>query len=201
VNAQSIEDSLSLAPTIEHTLFANRDKFDLVVMYDADSPTYKPALKALAAAIYETAFQKILKRMPVLLVGGLQAWKSELGDDAVLHSRPNEHDGHHRGRPHRSREHKEHRTYGSEVNGHVPGQPLPSIDGVAALRNRSQTESSTTTPRLQSVPRNDAMRYTPEGVATTSRTSAPAPMRKPMSPPTQYPSPRSQMDSVSIEVA
>ena len=73
-----LEDSLSVAPQKEYSLFRNRDKFDLVVLYDTDSGGYGSAISPMSAVvriIYETAFQRILKRNPVLLVGGLRAWK------------------------------------------------------------------------------------------------------------------------------
>ncbi|OJT09766.1 Ubiquitin carboxyl-terminal hydrolase 8 [Trametes pubescens] len=83
VTAQSIEDALAVGPPHEAVLFKNRDKFDLVAMYDdaseAMGDTRSPT-GVLFKAIYETAFRKILKNMPMLLVGGLQAWKREFGE-------------------------------------------------------------------------------------------------------------------------
>lgn len=79
MTGEQLEDSLSVAPQEEYALFRNRDKFDLVVLYDADSENYGPAISPMSAAvriIYETAFRRALKRNPVLLVGGLRAWKS-----------------------------------------------------------------------------------------------------------------------------
>lgn len=66
-------------------LFTNRDKFDLVAIYDesSGSPNDSPALMALMRAIYERAFKKILRNMPMVLVGGLRAWKSTYPDDVV----------------------------------------------------------------------------------------------------------------------
>lgn len=84
VTGEMIEDSLALAPRNERLLFENRDKFDLVVMYDADSESYGGPFMALERAIYENAFRKMLKKMPVLLVGGLQAWKQEFGKEGVV---------------------------------------------------------------------------------------------------------------------
>ena len=52
-------------------------------MYDGSSESFGPAkspLSALVCAIYETEFRKILKKNPVLLVGGLQAWKRDLDE-------------------------------------------------------------------------------------------------------------------------
>ncbi|KAH9930213.1 uncharacterized protein B0H18DRAFT_1116912 [Fomitopsis serialis] len=83
VTAQSIEDALVVAPRGEQVLFANRDKFDLVGIYDDASETFgdtNSPLSVLTRAIYEIAFRKFLKHPPVLLVGGLQAWKREYGE-------------------------------------------------------------------------------------------------------------------------
>ena len=73
VTGTSIEDALQVGPRHEWALFTNREKFDLVAMYDNSSENFgsgNSPLSALVRAIYETAFRKILKRMPVLLVGG-----------------------------------------------------------------------------------------------------------------------------------
>ncbi|KAH9944957.1 cysteine proteinase [Epithele typhae] len=87
VTAQSIEDALSVAPRHESGLFTNRDKFDLVAMYDDSSESLgdmNSPLHALSRAIYETAFRKFLKNVPMVLVGGLQAWKREYGDAELV---------------------------------------------------------------------------------------------------------------------
>lgn len=68
-------------------MFCNRDKFDLIAIYDDASETPGPSdapLARLIYAIYETAFRKILKRVPVLLIGGLEAWKREFGDQELV---------------------------------------------------------------------------------------------------------------------
>ena len=64
VSAQSIEDALSISPRDECTLFANRDKFDLVAMYDDSSESLGDQgspLHSLSRAIYEQSFRKFLK--------------------------------------------------------------------------------------------------------------------------------------------
>ena len=68
-------------------MFCNRDKFDLIAIYDDASETPGPSdapLARLERAIYETAFRKFLKRVPVLLVGGLKAWKEEFGERELM---------------------------------------------------------------------------------------------------------------------
>lgn len=79
-----LEDSF-IGPK-ESTLFNNRDKFDLVVFYDDDSTRVSNdgPVAILLSAIFEKAFKKPLKRMPMILVGGLQAWKKEIGDAEIV---------------------------------------------------------------------------------------------------------------------
>lgn len=84
VTSQTIESSLSIAPREELMLFTNRDKFDLVVVYDSDSTNLgslasNSPLSVLVKAIYETEFRKILKQVPVVMVGGYEAYKREVG--------------------------------------------------------------------------------------------------------------------------
>jgi ubiquitin carboxyl-terminal hydrolase 8 len=73
-------------------LFCNRDKFDLIAIYDDASETPGPPdapIAKLIRAIYETSFRKILKRVPVLLIGGLEAWKREFGvQELVVEQEP-----------------------------------------------------------------------------------------------------------------
>jgi ubiquitin carboxyl-terminal hydrolase 8 len=86
ITGEAIEDSLHVAPRVERTLFTNRDKFDVVVIYDESTSTYESTSSVwfLFKAIYEFAFKKILKHSPMLLVGGLQAWKEQFGDAEVM---------------------------------------------------------------------------------------------------------------------
>ncbi|KAI0259432.1 hypothetical protein BC834DRAFT_833549 [Gloeopeniophorella convolvens] len=91
VTGEAIEDSLAVAPRDEWVLFCNRDKFDLVALYDSASETPGPPeapLARLMRAIYETEFRKILKRVPVLFIGGLEAWRAELGEDELVRAEP-----------------------------------------------------------------------------------------------------------------
>ncbi|KAI5123494.1 hypothetical protein M0805_008862 [Coniferiporia weirii] len=79
LTSEKLEDALSVAPQSENMLFKNRDKFDLVVMYDADSESFGPSIAPMSVAvriIYETAFRRMLKKPPVILVGGLRAWRA-----------------------------------------------------------------------------------------------------------------------------
>lgn len=53
-------------------------------MYDATSTALTPPTSNLVRAIFETEFIHSLKRPPVLLVGGLEAWKREVGDQGIV---------------------------------------------------------------------------------------------------------------------
>lgn len=85
VTAASLEDSLVVAPREEWVLFQNRDKFDLVVLYDASSKTYDATgpLSAFVQSVFSDAYRKFLRHTPVLLEGGFQAWKQMFPDEVV----------------------------------------------------------------------------------------------------------------------
>lgn len=87
VTADTIENALVIAPRGEQVLFTNRDKFDLVGIYDDSSITFGDAnspLSILTRTIYEVTLRKFLKHPPMLLVGGLQAWKREYGEAELV---------------------------------------------------------------------------------------------------------------------
>ncbi|KIK91609.1 hypothetical protein PAXRUDRAFT_149151 [Paxillus rubicundulus Ve08.2h10] len=87
MTAVSLEDSLLVAPREEWVLFQNRDKFDVVVLYDTCSEAYgggTDPLSAFVRAVFEKAHgNKRLRNTPMLLVGGLEAWKKQFGDEVV----------------------------------------------------------------------------------------------------------------------
>lgn len=87
-SAETIEDSMTVAPPTESVLFQNRDKFELVVLYDASSKVHDTGgpLSAFVRLMFETALKKMLRNPPMLLIGGLQAWKGEFGDSEVTRS-------------------------------------------------------------------------------------------------------------------
>ncbi|KAH9479240.1 Ubiquitin carboxyl-terminal hydrolase 4 [Psilocybe cubensis] len=91
VDAEALEQSMVIGPKQELSLFANRDKFDLVAVYDASSTSFASSssshdspLGILVRVIFERAFRKVLKRMPMMLVGGLEAWKREIGEVGLI---------------------------------------------------------------------------------------------------------------------
>ncbi|KAJ3717682.1 hypothetical protein C8R42DRAFT_629929 [Lentinula raphanica] len=108
VTSDTIEDSLSLAPTSEASAFNNRHKFELLVLYDQNSTSFSstpplmtssslvttsgasmgisstsgtsnPDMSILLRAIWEREFKKTLRRTPMMLVGGYDAWVKEFG--------------------------------------------------------------------------------------------------------------------------
>lgn len=81
ITSAKLEDSLSLSPEPQRRAFADRHKFDLVVVYDGKSSSWprkgsQPTpLSRLWDIIYEHEFSKRLERNPVLLEGGFAAWR------------------------------------------------------------------------------------------------------------------------------
>jgi ubiquitin carboxyl-terminal hydrolase 8 len=94
VPSQRLEASLVLSPDAERHAFLSRDRFDLVVIYDRSSttiPSHAPSVTLqstedparclfnLQAAIFEREYHRSLRRPPVILVGGLEAWIRAVG--------------------------------------------------------------------------------------------------------------------------
>ncbi|KAJ7140302.1 ubiquitin carboxyl-terminal hydrolase 4 [Mycena crocata] len=91
LTAERLEDSMVNAPTNETTMFKNRDKFDLIVVYDQSSQTLGPSsspMSILVRLISEQAFTKLLKRMPMMLVGGFDAWRRDIGEPEITGPQP-----------------------------------------------------------------------------------------------------------------
>jgi ubiquitin carboxyl-terminal hydrolase 8 len=91
INSFQIEASQVISPGNEQALFKNRSKFDVIVIYDDESTSYggtDSPLSTLFRAIFENEFHRPLKRPPMLLVGGLVAWKKEVDDENVLRRLP-----------------------------------------------------------------------------------------------------------------
>jgi ubiquitin carboxyl-terminal hydrolase 8 len=89
-----IQDTLILSPDIEQSLFARRDKFDLVVYYDQSTTSTsflsrplgsssEDGLRILFDAMWELCVDKQLKRPPLMLVGGVDSWADLLGHAAL----------------------------------------------------------------------------------------------------------------------
>lgn len=72
-------------PDVEQQLFLSRDKFDLVVYYDQNSRNINsPPLNYLREAIYEMEFRRTLRRAPMMLVGGFEAWTEKIGNRGIF---------------------------------------------------------------------------------------------------------------------
>ncbi|KAG8799247.1 ubiquitin-specific protease doa4 [Serendipita sp. 398] len=87
INSSMIEGAQVISPSTEQVLFKNRSRFDLIIMYDESSSSLRPntsPMSALFRAIFENEFHRPLKRPPMILIGGLKAWKDAVGDDGVL---------------------------------------------------------------------------------------------------------------------
>lgn len=87
VTADALENSMVIGPRQEASLFANRDKFDLVAVYDESSTSFasdNSPLSVLVRVTYEQAFRKMLRRMPIMLVGGIAAWKRDLKETELV---------------------------------------------------------------------------------------------------------------------
>ncbi|KAK0489313.1 ubiquitin carboxyl-terminal hydrolase 4 [Armillaria novae-zelandiae] len=86
INATSLMEALVISPPSEVSLFANRENFDYVVLYDWNSTSFgslNSPLSVLVQTIYEREFTRMLKHAPIILVGGLEAWKKEFGEAEV----------------------------------------------------------------------------------------------------------------------
>jgi ubiquitin carboxyl-terminal hydrolase 8 len=95
IESKALENKLILSPAEERSIFCDRDKFDLVVIYDANSRSIPPyiqdnldergrALYNLHLAIYTQAFQRTLKRPPRLLIGGWEEWQRQVGAKGIV---------------------------------------------------------------------------------------------------------------------
>lgn len=84
LTVDQLEETLVVAPPQESALFRNRDKFDLVVMYDEESESFGSSISPMSVAvrvIYETPIRQALKRPPLILVGGFKAWRKSFPID------------------------------------------------------------------------------------------------------------------------
>jgi ubiquitin carboxyl-terminal hydrolase 8 len=93
ISGDELNDKMLLAPDVEQKLFHERDEFDLIVFYDQSSTSYKLSspvanftegkLRDFAAAVYDYGYEKKIKRRPMLLIGGLDAWVDLLGPNSL----------------------------------------------------------------------------------------------------------------------
>ncbi|KAF8447100.1 hypothetical protein BDZ91DRAFT_702920 [Kalaharituber pfeilii] len=95
ISGDELEESYEISiSSSEHGLFSKRHQFDLVVYYDQKTPsdsflserTNKEPfiyLQRLHRALCQYSFTKPLKRPPVLLAGGLDAWVNMFGQSSL----------------------------------------------------------------------------------------------------------------------
>ena len=97
LSAEQLEERLIVSPESEQKLFDCRDEFDLVVYYDQRTQsdrfltgpptrTEADALRNLHDTLYEFNEYKPLRRPPLLLRGGLDAWIDLVGPQALAAS-------------------------------------------------------------------------------------------------------------------
>jgi len=89
LSGEELGDTLIIAPDSEQALYNRRHEFDLVVFYDQSSSSLGPSsasegtLHQFATAVYEYGYEKRLKRPPMLLIGGLDAWVDLFGQHSL----------------------------------------------------------------------------------------------------------------------
>jgi ubiquitin carboxyl-terminal hydrolase 8 len=93
-SAEQLHDRLVLSPDEEQVLFERRNEFDVVVYYDDSTTTnsfltkHNPndqemALKRLFDTLHEFNADKPLRKPPVFLMGGIDAWTKLVGTQAL----------------------------------------------------------------------------------------------------------------------
>lgn len=96
ISANDIVDSMILAPASERLALERRDDADLIVFYDQDSKSIPQRITGniqetilfnLRQALVNYSFPKQLRRTPKLLVGGLDAWVDEMGQQSLQTSK------------------------------------------------------------------------------------------------------------------
>ncbi|KAK6957076.1 hypothetical protein Daesc_002361 [Daldinia eschscholtzii] len=89
ISADEIADSMVLAPPNERLAVEQRDKVDLVVIYDQDSTSIpsritgdslEMVLYNIRQALSYYSYSRPLKNAPKLLSGGLNSWVNEFGE-------------------------------------------------------------------------------------------------------------------------
>jgi ubiquitin carboxyl-terminal hydrolase 8 len=92
ISGEQLGETMVIASDAEQELYDQRQEFDLVVVYDQNSSTLTSTSSTTAgsnkiqdfiSAVYDYGYEKRLKRPPVLLLGGLNAWIDLLGPSAL----------------------------------------------------------------------------------------------------------------------
>jgi ubiquitin carboxyl-terminal hydrolase 8 len=94
-SAEQLQDRLVISPDEEVGMFDKRDDYDVVVYYDDSTPDAsfltkhnrteaESALKCLFDTLHEFNAEKPLKRPPIFLKGGLDAWVDIVGQQGLM---------------------------------------------------------------------------------------------------------------------
>ncbi|KAL9000647.1 MAG: hypothetical protein Q9169_000683 [Polycauliona sp. 2 TL-2023] len=97
LSAEELEETLVLSPSTELECFERRNEFDHVVYYDQQTPsdqflTGPPnrstsfAMRAIYDTMHEFNYYKPLRRPPLMLKGGLDAWIDLIGTGGLAQS-------------------------------------------------------------------------------------------------------------------
>ncbi|KAI4232644.1 MAG: hypothetical protein LQ349_004874 [Xanthoria aureola] len=97
LSAEELEETLVLSPPIELECFERRNEFDHVVYYDQQTPsdrflTGPPnrstsfVMRAIYDTMHEFNYYKPLRRPPLMLKGGLDAWIDLIGTGGLAQS-------------------------------------------------------------------------------------------------------------------
>lgn len=97
MSAEELGERIVLSPESEQRLYERRHTFDLIVYYDQSSMLTNPDrtpvehsnyLHHFSAIIYDHTYDHRLKRRPMLLSGGLDAWVDLVGPGALQGANP-----------------------------------------------------------------------------------------------------------------
>lgn len=90
MSAEDIGESMVLSPDAEQKLYEKRHEFDLVVFYDQSSLSLNSGgqydnnyMEQFSKAVYDYGYEKQLRRRPMFLRGGLDAWVDLMGPRAL----------------------------------------------------------------------------------------------------------------------
>lgn len=94
MSGDELAERMVVGPDAELSLFMRREEFDLVVFYDQSSTTISPfsnsgddikdKVQTFSKAVWDFAYEKRLKRRPMLLMGGLDAWVDLMGENSLM---------------------------------------------------------------------------------------------------------------------
>ncbi|KAK2627099.1 hypothetical protein QTJ16_003065 [Diplocarpon rosae] len=93
ISGEQLGDSMVIASDSDQALYDRRADFDLIVYYDQSSKAVSTSsstgrdtnsiLRDFSAAVFDYGYEKQVKRRPLLLVGGLDAWVDLLGPNSL----------------------------------------------------------------------------------------------------------------------